>query len=119
MVHGRTYWVTDTNGLLPAGPYAFDETGKMINPPAVDPDPDPEPEVKNGIVSENGSLYYYENGVKTAAGLIRINGDYYYVRSSNCEVVHGRTYWVTDTNGLLPAGPYAFDETGKMINPPI
>ena len=91
----------------------------MINPPTVDPDPDPEPEVKNGIVSENGSLYYYENGVKTAAGLIRINGDYYYVRSSNCEVVHGRTYWVTDTNGLLPAGSYAFDETGKMINPPI
>ena len=119
VVHGRTYWVTDTNGLLPAGPYAFDETGKMINPPTVDPDPDPEPEVKNGIVSENGSLYYYENGVKTAAGLIRINGDYYYVRSSNCEVVHGRTYWVTDTNGLLPAGSYAFDETGKMINPPI
>ena len=118
-VKGRTYWITATNDLLPAGPYAFDETGKMINPPAVDPDPDPEPEVKNGIVSENGSLYYYENGVKTGAGLIRINGDYYYVRTSNCEVVHGRTYWVTDTNGLLPAGSYAFDETGKMINPPV
>ena len=121
VVHGRSYWVTDTNGLLPAGPYTFGTDGKMINPPVVDPnpDPDPTPDVKNGIVAENGSLYYYENGVLTGAGLIRLNGDYYYVRTSNCEVVHGRSYWVTDTNGLLPAGPYTFGTDGKMINPPV
>ncbi len=127
VVHGRSYWVTDTNGLLPAGPYTFGTDGKMINPPAVDPtpdpdpepeptpDPDPTPDVKNGIVAENGSLYYYEGGVLTGAGLIRLNGDYYYVKTSNCEVVHGRSYWVTDTNGLLPAGPYTFDADGKMV----
>ena len=127
VVHGRSYWVTDTNGLLPAGPYTFGTDGKMINPPVVDPTPDPDPEpeptpdpdptpaVKNGIVAENGSLYYYEGGVLTGAGLIRLNGDYYYVKTSNCEVVHGRSYWVTDTNGLLPAGPYTFDADGKMV----
>ena len=127
VVHGRSYWVTDTNGLLPAGPYTFGTDGKMINPPVVDPtpdpdpepeptpDPDPTPDVKNGIVAENGSLYYYEGGVLTGAGLIRLNGDYYYVKTSNCEVVHGRSYWVTDTNGLLPAGPYTFDADGKMV----
>ena len=127
VVHGRSYWVTDTNGLLPAGPYTFGTDGKMINPPVVDPtpdpdpepeptpDPDPTPDVKNGIVAENGSLYYYEDGVLTGAGLIRLNGDYYYVKTSNCEVVHGRSYWVTDTNGLLPAGPYTFDADGKMV----
>ena len=131
VVHGRSYWVTDTNGLLPAGPYTFGTDGKMINPPVVDPtpdpdpepeptpDPDPTPDVKNGIVAENGSLYYYEDGVLTGAGLIRLNGDYYYVKTSNCEVVHGRSYWVTDTNGLLPAGPYTFGTDGKMINPPV
>jgi len=131
VVHGRSYWVTDTNGLLPAGPYTFGTDGKMINPPVVDPtpdpdpepeptpDPDPTPDVKNGIVAENGSLYYYENGVLTGAGLIQLNGDYYYVKTSNCEVVHGRSYWVTDTNGLLPAGPYTFGTDGKMINPPV
>ena len=131
VVHGRSYWVTDTNGLLPAGPYTFGTDGKMINPPAVDPtpdpdpepeptpDPDPTPDVKSGIVAENGSLYYYEDGVLTGAGLIRLNGDYYYVKTSNCEVVHGRSYWVTDTNGLLPAGPYTFGTDGKMINPPV
>ena len=127
VVHGRSYWVTDTNGLLPAGPYTFGTDGKMINPPVVDPtpdpdpepeptpDPDPTPDVKNGIVAENGSLYYYVDGVLTGAGLIRLNGDYYYVRTSNCEVVHGRSYWVTDTNGLLPAGPYTFGADGKMV----
>ena len=127
VVHGRSYWVTDTNGLLPAGPYTFGTDGKMINPPVVDPTPDPDPEpeptpgpdptpdVKNGIVAENGSLYYYVDGVLTGAGLIRLNGDYYYVKTSNCEVVHGRSYWITDTNGLLPAGPYTFDADGKMV----
>ena len=131
VVHGRSYWVTDTNGLLPAGSYTFGTDGKMINPPVVDPtpdpdpepeptpDPDPTPDVKNGIVAENGSLYYYVDGVLTGVGLIRLNGDYYYVKTSNCEVVHGRSYWVTDTNGLLPAGSYTFGTDGKMINPPV
>ena len=117
VVHGRSYWVTDTNDLLPAGPYTFDTDGKMINPPVVDPnpDPDPTPDVKNGIVAGNGSLYYYENGVLTGAGLIQLNGDYYYVKTSNCEVVHGRSYWITVTNGLLPTGQYMFADNGKLI----
>ena len=120
-VKARAYWITVTNGLLPAGQYTFDADGKMVNPPIVTPDPDPSPEpgVKNGIVAENGSLYYYVDGVLTGVGLIRLNGDYYYVKTSNCEVVHGRSYWVTDTNGLLPAGPYTFGTDGKMINPPV
>ena len=95
----------------------------MIDPPVVDPDPtpdpdpdpDPTPEVKNGIVAENGSLYYYVDGVLTGAGLILLDGDYYYVKTSNCEVVHGRSYWVTVTNDLLPAGPYTFGADGKMV----
>ena len=123
VVHGRTYWITVTNGLLPAGQYAFADDGKMIDPPVVDPtpdpdpepEPDPKPEVKNGIVSENGSLYYYVDGKLTGAGLIQLGGDYYYVKTSNCEVVHGRSYWVTLTNGLLPAGLYSFGADGKMI----
>ena len=126
-VKGRSYWITVTNGLLPAGEYAFDETGKMIDPPTVEPtpdpepepeptpDPDPDPEVKNGIVEEDGSLYYYVDGVRTGAGLIQINGNYYYAKTSSGELVHGRTYWITLTNGLLPAGEYVFDETGKIV----
>ena len=115
VVHGRDYWITTNNGLLPVDKYTFAEDGKLINPPVVDPNPDPEPEVKNGIVEERGSLYYYVDGKLTGAGLIQIEGNYYYVKTSNCEVVHGRKYWITVTNDLLPAGQYKFDQDGKMV----
>ena len=115
VVHGRNYWITTNNGLLPVDKYTFDEDGKLINPPVVEPNPDPEPEVKNGIVGEMGSLYYYVDGKLTGAGLIQIEGNYYYVKTSNCEVVHGRNYWITVTNDLLPAGQYKFDQDGKMV----
>ena len=104
-VCNRTYWITKTNGLLDAGIYTFDDAGRIIFPE----------KPKNGIVAENGSLYYYENGVLTGAGLIQLNGDYYYVKTSNCEVVHGRSYWITVTNGLLPTGQYMFADNGKLI----
>ena len=51
----------------------------------------------------------------TPAGLIELDGSYYYVRTSNGEVVHGRSYWVTVTNGLLPEGMYRFADDGRMI----
>ena len=104
------YWITKTNDLMPEGNYTFDESGKMLNPPVIDPGA----ETKNGIVAENGSLYYYKNGVLTYAGLIKIDDDYYYVRTSG-EVVHGRSYWITKTNGLMPEGSYTFDENGKIV----
>ena len=113
VVHGRKYWITKTNGLMPMGSYEFDADGKMINPPK----PNDPSEKKNGIVRENGSLYYYKDGKLNYAGLIEINGSYYYVRTSG-EVVHGRKYWITKTNGLMPMGSYEFDADGKMINPP-
>lgn len=116
VIHGRKYWITATNDLLPAGPYEFDENGKLINPPATEPVETPD--VKDGVVAERGSLYYYKDGKITGAGLVKIDDDYYYVRTSNGEVIHGRSYWVTLTNGLVEAKTYQFDETGKMLNPP-
>ena len=113
VVHGRSYWITATNGLLPSEEYTFADDGKMVNPP--DPD-QPSTEEKNGIVEENGSLYYYVDGVLTGAGLIQIDGNYYYVRTSTGEVVHGRTYWITATNGLpVPVAQYEFADDGKLI----
>ena len=115
VVHGRRYWITVTNGLLSAGIYNFDKHGRMTDPPTVDPD-QPTPEVKNGIVEENGSLYYYVDGVLTGAGLIKIGDDYYYVKTSSGEVVHGRRYWITATNELpVKAGWYQFTDDGKML----
>ena len=121
IVCGKDYGVTKTNDLLPKATYTFGADGKMINPPVVEPE-QPEipeaPEVKNGIVSEDGKLWWYVNGVKTYGGLMLIDGDYYYARTSG-EIVTNRTYWPTKTNDLLPAENYTFGADGKMLNPPI
>ncbi len=114
VVTNAHYWISKTNDLLPATFYDFDADGKMINPPKPDPTPDPG---KNGIVKEDGELYYYVDGIKTYAGLIQIDGDYYYV-NSYCKVVTDTRYWISKTNDLLPATFYDFDADGKMINPP-
>ena len=54
----------------------------------------------------------------TPAGLIFLDGYYYYVRTSSGEVIHGRTYWITVTNGLMPQGMHHFDDDGRMMDPP-
>ena len=106
VVHGRSYWITKTNGLMGERSYQFAEDGKMINPEIKDTS-------KDGIVQEDGSLYYYRDGVRYYAGLIEIDGSYYYVRTSG-EVVQGRNYWITKTNGLMPEKSYTFDDNGRM-----
>ena len=121
-IKNRTYWPTKTNGLLPMGPYNFDEYGRITNVPEnnpENPDDGETPEVKNGIVDVNGVLYYYKNdAIQYAAGLLKLTGEdgadfYIYVRS-NGQLAIGR-YWVTNANGLLPEGMYEFGTDGKMI----
>lgn len=100
------YYVTKTNGIdLGTNYLHFDEDGKLLD-------------VKNGIYEgEDGKLYYYVNNRVTGAGLIEINGEYYYVKTSTGEVVTG-TYYITVTNGMegFTAGQKrVFDENGKLI----
>ena len=52
--------------------------------------------------------------MKTYAGVFMIGDDYYYAKS-NGEVVHGRSYWISKTNGLLPEQSYTFDAEGKIV----
>jgi glucan-binding YG repeat protein len=70
----------------------------------------------SGIIAEDGSLYYYVDGLRNYAGLIEIGGSYYYVRGTG-EVVNGRSYWITKTNGLMNEGSFEFAADGKMIIP--
>ncbi len=74
----------------------------------------------NGFVNHHSSgiKYYVVDGVYTYGGLMQIDGDYYYARTSG-EIVCGKTYWVTKSNDLMPSGDYTFDVDGKMINPPV
>lgn len=116
-VKNCTYWPTLTNGLLPVAAYQFDEQGRMINPPVVNPDDGESPDLLNGIVEDNGVYYYYENGLlKSGAGVIKLTDDegvefYIYVRS-NGQLAIG-SYWVTTTNGLLEQGIYDFGDNGR------
>lgn len=105
VVHDCDYYISWTHDLLPQGKYHFDADGKLTGEVAP---------LKNGIYEEDGSLYFYRNGERTYAGLIQIDGDYYYVRST-CEVVHDRSYYVYWTHGLMPEGYYNFDSAGRMI----
>lgn len=101
------YYASRTNGLIIPGWYEFAEDGKMINAPAD----------KNGIVSENSGLYYYvDNVLQKGAGLVKVDGAYYYVRSGG-NAATGR-YYASNTNGLITPGWYEFAEDGKMLNPP-
>ena len=101
-VKNCTYYVTKTNDLKPAGYYTFDADGKMI--------------IKNGLVEENGDLYYYVDGAKTAAGLIEWEGDYYYI-ASNLKAVKGARHYIfaDKANGLKAAGWYWFNADGTMF----
>ena len=100
-VKNCTYYVTKTNDLKPAGYYTFDADGKMV--------------IKNGLVEENGDLYYYVDGAKTAAGLIEWDGNYYYIASNLKAVKDAKHYVFADkANGLKSAGWYWFNADGTM-----
>jgi len=100
LVMSQSYWVSNTNDLLTAGTYRFDAEGKII--------------MTTEVVNENGTLYYYQDGKRTAGvGLILFAGDYYYIGNGAMAAVN-ETRWITDTNGYFPAGEYTFGADGKM-----
>ena len=70
-------------------------------------------ETLDGIYDIDGTRSYYENGVKTAAGLIEIDGEYYFADVDG-KIATGKHY-VWRGNGILPEDNYIFDSEGKMI----
>ena len=111
-VRSNGYVVMDDDYYVPANNqfgivsalYHFDANGYMVNPNT---------NMYNGIV--NG-FYYVDGKVQYGAGLINLNGDIYYVRSSG-KVVTG-SYYVTNTNdmvGFVRGQKLFFGEDGKLI----
>ena len=107
-VKDGNYKVEKNNGLpLPPYMYKFDKNG------VIEHDEDTS---KNGICEGDGSKFYYIDGVKVGEGLLRIDGSYYYARTSTGEIVRSQNYTISKTNGLpVEAGMYKFDEEGRML----
>ena len=113
VISSRDYGITKTNNLtfskadgttvaFQSGKnYTFDESGVL--------------QLYDGLVDIGNDKYYYVDGIKTYAGLVHLDGAYYYITSS-CKAVVGRSYYVSKTNDLKPAATYTFDETGKMVD---
>ena len=92
-------YASDTKAL-----YLFDENGvqQVISK---------EPQ----IITLDGALRYIVNGVLCANnGLVKVDGDYYYIHGNGA--VETGTIYINagKTNGLLPAGTYIFGEDGKL-----
>ena len=103
-----TVWVN--NGIVPyASVQTFDENGYM----------EYDDTVKNGIINENGTLYYYiDNVMQVNLGLILIEVDgvekYIYIRTAGQLAVGEYTVWYN--HYIVPyASVQTFDENGYMI----
>jgi len=100
IIADRTYWVSNTNGLMDTGAYQFDAEGKMV--------------LLNGVVDQNGVKYYYVDGKQAGVGLVAYEGKYYYFGNGGIAYM-GKPIWISKTNGLLEAGTYCFAEDGAVI----
>ncbi len=93
---------------LPCYQYRFDASG------VIEHDKDTS---KNGIaMADSGTDHYFIDGVKVGEGLICIDGEYYYARTSTGEIVKDQRYWISKNNDYykIPCAMYYFDANGVM-----
>jgi hypothetical protein len=100
VIVNQVYYVWEPNGIIPKSNREFGPDGKMLD----------------GIVEKDGTLYYYEMGQPSMAGLVCVDGDYYFAYGSKGEVIVNQTYYTWKTNDILPAANREFGPDGKMYD---
>lgn len=102
------YYVWKPNGIVPEDSYTFGEDGRMLGVKVVDGRI-----VTGEIVNTGEKLYYYNTGKAVQAGLVELDGYYYFVGDYG-EVAVGNSY-VWRPNGIVSEGSYRFAEDGRML----
>ncbi len=90
-----------TNGVLPAGTYYFNDNGALAN---------------DEFIVMDGKQYYIKNGQLYGVGVFEVGDDLYCAEWNNVIRV-GKIYITADSgNGIVTAGWYYTDETGRFYN---